>query len=85
MGDEFELEPSTPVGEIPDKIITELRECRRRAKDFAQAFSEAVKAQAEKYGIAPGALRKYVCALEDDTVERVADETADLERLLGVE
>ena len=85
MGDEFELEPSVPPGEIPQATIDELRECRRRAKDFAQAFSEAVKAQAEKYGIAPGALRKYVCALEDDTVERVADETADLERLLGVE
>lgn len=85
MGDEFELEPSVPPGQIPASTVDELRECRRRAKDFAQAFSEAVKAQAEKYGIAPGALRKYVCALEDDSVEKVANETADLERLLGVE
>lgn len=81
--DDFNLEPSLPQGEIPDAVISELRECRRRAHDFAQAFSDAVKSQAQKYQIVPAALRRYVVALEDDSTEKVAKEVADIERLIG--
>lgn len=85
MTDEFQLEPSTPVNEIPQRVIEELRAARRTAKDYAQAFSDACKGQAEKYSIAPGALRKFVCALEDDTLGNLEQEAADIERLIGAE
>ena len=54
----FELEPPLPDGEIPERVIAELRHTKRRAMDYTEAFADAVKAQAEKYGIKAGALRR---------------------------
>lgn len=80
----FDLEPSdVPTGSIPERVIDELRHARSEAKDYAQAFGDAVKAQALKYGINAGALRRYVCALEADNLEAVDAETRDLEKLIG--
>lgn len=77
----FQLEPETP-GEIPGRVIEELRQFRAVAKDHAQAFSDACKAQAEKHKIPAAALKRYIGALEDDTVEKLDDEARALERLL---
>ena len=56
---------------------------RAVAKDHSQAFADAVKAQAQKYGIKPGALKRYVVALEDDKLDELDAETDDLGRLIG--
>ena len=78
---DFALEPSEH-GTVPERIISELRSGRARAKDATQAYSDACKAQAERYGIKPAALKRYIAALEDDKVDEAAAEAADLERLI---
>lgn len=78
---DFALEPSEP-GVVPARVIDELRRCYREAKDYTQALADAVKAQAEKHSIAPGALRKYIAALEGDKTDEVSKEIEDLARLI---
>jgi hypothetical protein len=77
----FDLEPSEP-GVVPARVIDELRRCYREVKDYTQALADAVKAQAEKHGIEPGALRKYIAALEGDKTDQVSKEIEDLRRLI---
>lgn len=79
---EFDLEPSPPPGEISENVIEELRRCYREAKDYTGALRDAVKAQAEKAKIKPAALRRYIAALEGDTIDEAAKEAEDLERLI---
>lgn len=78
----FDLESEEP-GKVPDRVISELRTARYVAKDYATAFSDCIKAQAEKYGVKPGALKRYIVALEEDKLEEVDAETDDLARLIG--
>jgi len=85
MSDEFQLEPPIPPGEISQRVIEELRQAKRIANDYSKAFGDACKAQAEKHGIAPSALRRFVCALEADTLGDLEKEAADVERLIGAE
>jgi hypothetical protein len=80
-GEVFALEPSEP-GVVPPRVIEELRRGFREAKDYADAFGEAVKAQAEKHGIKLKALRRYIAALESDKLDEEAAVAADLERLI---
>lgn len=68
--------PQVGPEHIPTRVIDELREACRVAKDFASAFSDACNAQAEKHKIAPGALKTYVKALENDKLQE-AEQTAD--------
>jgi hypothetical protein len=82
MPESFELEPSEP-GVIPERVIYELRQFYRVAKDHTGALADAVKAQAEKHSITPSALRRYIAALENDSLEDAAKEAADLEKLIG--
>jgi hypothetical protein len=79
---EFALESPEP-GKVPDNVIAHLRALRKRAKEAGWEFKEAIKVQAEKFDVAPGALRSYVVGLEDDTLSELAAEAADLERLIG--
>jgi hypothetical protein len=81
-GESFELQPSPPPGEISEHVIDELRRCYREAKDYTGALRDAVKAQAEKAKIKPAALRRYIAALEGDTIDEAAKEAEDLERLI---
>lgn len=82
--EDFELEPSAQSeGVVPERVIDELRAARSHAVDYAQAFGEAVKAIALQYGLKPGALRRYVCALEADKLEAVDAEVCDLAKLIG--
>jgi hypothetical protein len=80
---DFNLEPPLEPGHIPPRVVDELRHVYRVAKDYAGAFGDSVKAQAEKHKIAPGALRKYIAALEGDKLSEAAKEADDLARLLG--
>lgn len=80
LGD-FALEPDTP-GVVPPRVIDELRRCYREAKDYSQALGDAIKAQAEKHSVEPGALRKYIAALESDDIEDTRKEIDDLRRLI---
>ena len=82
LAEGFALEPSEP-GHVPDRVINELRNARATAKDYATAFNDCVKAQAEKYSVKPGALKRYIVALEEDKLEEVDAETDDLARLIG--
>lgn len=79
--DEFQLEPTTP-GIVPNRVIEELRQAYRSASDFALAFGEACKAQAELHKVAPKALRRYISALEADKVKDAEKEADDLARLI---
>ena len=84
MTEPLVLEPSPAAnGEVPAAVITELRVQYADHKDSGAALSEAIKLQAEKYGVKPGALRRYIAALEQDSVEDVEAECKDLERLIG--
>lgn len=80
-GESFELETQNP-GHVPPRVIEELRRCHREAKDYVAAFADATKAQAEKYEVKPGALRRYIVALEADNVDAVEKEIEDLNRLI---
>lgn len=82
--EEFALEPSEP-GIVPERVIDELVHFRTVAKDHAQAFSDAIAEQAKKYKIKPGALKRFVCALEGDKLDELNAETDDLGRLIGFE
>ncbi len=81
---EFELEQPTP-GMPSEHVIEELVHCFNVAKDYAGAFRDAVKAQAEKHKLSPSALRKYVAARagDGDKMEALNKEADDLERLLS--
>jgi hypothetical protein len=79
---DFALESPEP-GKVPDRVIAELRNLRKRAKEAGTDFKNAVNDQSAKYKVEPGALRAYVVALESDTIAQIAAEAADLERLIG--
>ena len=83
MTDEFALEPTPPDGTIPERVIDELRHARRVAKDYATAYNDAAKAQAEMRKIKPSALKRFIAALEDDTLKDLSDELEDIEKLIG--
>jgi hypothetical protein len=78
---DFALEPSEP-GIVPQRVIDELRRCYREARDYAGALTDAIKNQAEKHSVEPGALRKYIAALESDDIEDTRKEVDDLRRLI---
>ena len=78
----FALESAEP-GVVPDWVISELRTAYRGAKEYSSALSEVIKQQAEKYALQPAALRRYVAALENDSLADAAKEASDLERLIG--
>lgn len=81
--DAFDADMGVAAGEVPERVIAELREACRVAADYSAAFSDACKAQAEKYHIRPGALKRYVKALEGDIVDDVAQEADDLATLIA--
>lgn len=81
--DAFDENMEAAPGEIPERVIDELRECCHQAMDYAGAFSDACKAQAEKYKIKPGALKRFIKALEGDKLADVEDETDDLATLIA--
>ena len=79
---DFSLEPDPAPGTVPPRVLDELRRCYREARDYTAALKEAIDAQAERYKIEPGALRKFVAALEKDDVADTRKESDDLLRLI---
>lgn len=78
----FELESPTMAGAIAEPVLAELRRCYREAKDYAAAYGDAVKAQAEKHQLSARALRRYIAAIEGDKMDEARAEAEDLERLI---
>jgi hypothetical protein len=80
--DAFDADMEITPGLVPERVIEELRAACHTAADYSGAFSDACKAQAEKYKIKPGALKRYIKALEGDTLDDVRKETDDLSTLI---
>lgn len=78
---DFALEPSD--GNIPPRVIDALCAARTTAKDYAEAYSGAVTAQAEKYKLRPAALKRFINAREADKMDDLDAELNDLEKLIG--
>jgi hypothetical protein len=78
----FELEPDPVPGEVPERVVEELRNLRTRANDAVAQWREACKVQAEKYQLKPSALRKFVNALASDKVDALEAECADVTSLI---
>lgn len=76
-------EPPAAHEDIPERVLDELVHAKTAAKDYAAAFGDAVKKQAEKYGLKVAALRQYVAARESDKTEEKKAEVKDLADLLG--
>ena len=68
---------------IPPRVIDELCAARTTAKDYAEAYTGAVTAQAERYKIKPAALKRYIAAKEADKLDDLDAEMNDLEKLIG--
>ena len=68
--------------QIPQATIDELVTLRSDARQSAEAFTEAVAAQAEQYDIPKGALRRYVCAKEKDDLSKLDAEADALATIL---
>lgn len=79
----FDLEAPLTPGEVPQRVIDELRGACGTASDYALAFNDAVKAQAEKHKVAPKALRRFIVALEGDKVKAAEKEAEDLQSLVS--
>lgn len=74
--------PKVGPEHIPTAVIDELRTAYRIAADYSGAFNEAASAQAEKYKTAPGALKRYIRALEGDKLADAEKEAEDLSALI---
>lgn len=83
--DDFALEGDPLPGVVPEPVITELMHARTIAKDWAASYGEAIKDQAEKHKVKPGALKRYVAARCDDKMDEARAEAEDFERLLDKE
>lgn len=81
--DAFNADMEAAPGQIPDRVIEELRACCHQAADYAGAFTDACKHQAEKYKIKPGALKKFIKGLEGDKLDDLEAETDDLAALIA--
>jgi hypothetical protein len=77
------VDPNVVKGEVPQAVVEELVSAKERAADLAGAYTDAVKAMAEKYGVKKGALSKFVNAIAADKVEDARAETAQLADMLG--
>ena len=66
---------------IHTKTLHELEHACGRAKDMTSAFNEAVKAQAEKHGMDPQALGKFVRARVNDKMQKFEAEQDTMEQL----
>lgn len=77
---DFALESPEP-GKVPDGVIEELRRLRTSANEASTDFREAIKLQADKAGIKPAALRRFVNALASDKVDELRAEVTDIETL----
>ena len=77
----FALESGVP-GEVPSRVIEELRSLRNAQNEATATFRDAVKVQAEKHKLKPKALRRYVNALASDKVDEAKVECEQIVHLI---
>ncbi|MFO1351887.1 MAG: hypothetical protein U1F68_14935 [Gammaproteobacteria bacterium] len=59
---------------IPEATLQELERCYQEAADYADAYRDAIKAQAEKYKLDAKVLRRVVQARAKNKVDELRDE-----------
>lgn len=67
---------------ISQAVMRELERAGQEAKGYAEAYSEAVKAQAEKHGLEPAVLKKFINARITDKVGKFRREVEQGDQLL---
>lgn len=63
--------------------LDELAALKQSAMDAAETFKDAVNNVAESSGITKGAITKYIAARLSEKLEKLEEETSDIEKLLG--
>ena len=63
--------------------LDELAVLKQSAMDAAETYKEGVEAVAKSSGISKGAITKYITARLSEKLERLEEETSDIEKLLG--
>ena len=63
--------------------LDELAALKQSAMDAAETYKEAVEAVSKSIGISKGAITKYIAARLSEKLERLEEETSDIEKLLG--
>jgi hypothetical protein len=79
---EFALESEGRAGEVPARVIEELRNLRLEANEALASYRDAVKIQAGKHRLKASALRRYVQALASDKVEEARVEASQVVTLI---
>ena len=63
--------------------LDELAALKQSAMDAAETYKEGVEAVSKSSGISKGAITKYIAARLSEKLERLEEETSDIEKLLG--
>ena len=63
--------------------LDELAALKQSAMDAAETYKEGVEGVAKSSGISKGAITKYIAARLSEKLERLEEETSDIEKLLG--
>lgn len=71
------------MNDLKDQL-DELAALKQSAMDAAETFKEAVNNVAESSGITKGAINKYIAARLSEKLDKLEEETSDIEKLLGV-
>lgn len=63
--------------------LDELAALKQSAMDAAETYKEGVEVVSKSSGISKGAITKYIAARLSEKLERLEEETSDIEKLLG--
>lgn len=63
--------------------LDELAALKQSAMDAAETYKEAVEVVSKSSGISKGAITKYINARLSEKLEKLEEETSDIEKLLG--
>ena len=63
--------------------LDELAALKQSAMDAAETYKEGVEAVAKSSSISKGAITKYIAARLSEKLEKLEEETSDIEKLLG--
>ena len=63
--------------------LDELAALKQSAMDAAETYKEGVEAVSKSSGISKGAITKYITARLSEKLEKLEEETSDIEKLLG--
>ena len=62
--------------------LDELAALKQSAMDAAETYKEGVEAVSKSIGISKGAITKYIAARLSEKLEKLEEETSDIEKLL---